>query len=223
MSTSALVVGTDARRLSDYNRALAEVFEVVYQASTFAEAKTLLLEKRPDVLLAEVRLQEFNGINLVLWSQMWLPHLRSVIIGEPDPVLERDANAAGAPYVRHDDMEAIVEASQGALARRTRTRRWPRKRLMKRVGARIGNQSARVLDVSYGGFCVETAASVIESPHAGFTLDIPEFGVRARATCRWTRAIGRPGKYWCGAEVIKEESQESNPWRELVDALPPPD
>jgi CheY-like chemotaxis protein len=219
VSTSALVVGINARRLFDYNLALTEVFDVVYEAATFAEAKTLLLEKRPDVLVADVRLEEFNGIHLVLWSQMRLPQMGSVIIGESDPVLERDAHAAGAAYIDRDDVEAIVEAAREVLVRR-RTRRWPRKHLAKRVAARIGDQSARVLDVSYGGFCVETDASFVESPAAGFTLDIPEFGVRARATCKWTTALG-PGWYWCGAEVVEEESRDSSRWRRMVDALPP--
>lgn len=89
----------------------------MYQATTFAQAKALLLEKRPDVLVAEVRLYEYNGIHLVLWSRDWLPQLRSVIVGEADSVLDKEANAAGAAYLHRGDIGAIVEAVQDALAR----------------------------------------------------------------------------------------------------------
>jgi response regulator of citrate/malate metabolism len=120
-SKSALVVSTDVHRLSDYKLALAEIFDGVHQASTFAEAKILLLEKRPDVLVAEVQLREFNGIHLVLWSQNQLPELRSVIVGDPDLVLERDATAAGAAYREYGDMKAIVAAAQETRSTRNRT------------------------------------------------------------------------------------------------------
>lgn len=218
MSQSALVVCTNASRLSAYKRALAGVADVVYGATTFAEAKALLLEKRPDVLVAEVRLHEYNGIHLVLWSWERLPQLRSVIVGEPDPVLHQDANAAGAAYLHHGDMGAIVEAVQEALAGRDRPRRWPRNRLVEGVAAHIGDHPARLVDVSYGGFCIEMAACVIEDPETGFTLDIPEFGVRTRARCIWTTQVGTPGRYRCGAALAEGESLTSG-WRDVVDAL----
>lgn len=218
MSQSALVVCTNARRLSAYKRALAGVADVVFGATTFAQAKALLLEKRPEVLVAEVRLHEYNGIHLALWSRDRLPQLRSVIVGESDSVLHKDANAAGAAYLHQGDMGAIVEAVEEALAGRNRPRRWPRNRLAHNVPAQIGDQPARLVDVSYGGFCVEMAACVIEDPETGFTLDIPEFGVRTRARCIWTTQVATSGRFWCGAALADEESLASG-WRELVDAL----
>lgn len=213
------MVCTDARRLSKYRRALAGVVDVVYGAATFARGQTVLLEKRPDVLLAEVRLHEYNGIHLVVWSCERLPELRSVIIGEPDVVLHREANAAGAVYLHHGDMGAVVEATQEALAGWGHTRRWPRNRLAGGVLARIGDQPARLLDVSYGGFCVETAAALVENAASGFTLDVPEFGVRAQATFKWTTPVGTSGWCWCGAALAEEESPATSRWRELVDIL----
>ena len=120
-SKSALVVSTDVHRLSDYKLALADIFDEVHQASTFAEAKALLLDKCPDVLVAEVRLLEFNGIHLVLWSQNQLPDLRSVIVGDSDLVLKRDATDAGAAYREYGDMKAIVAAAQATRPTRNRT------------------------------------------------------------------------------------------------------
>jgi hypothetical protein len=73
------------------------------------------------VLVAEVRLLEYNGIHLVLWSQNQLPELRSVIVGESDLVLERDATAAGAAFREYGDMKAIVAAAQEMRSTRNRT------------------------------------------------------------------------------------------------------
>jgi hypothetical protein len=215
---SALVVCSDPRRLSDYERALAAVADLVFGATTFEQAKALLLEKRPDVLVAEVRLREYNGIHLVLWSLDRLPQLRSVILGDSSAVLENEAYAAGAVYIRGDDISTIAEAVQVALDRRNRPRRWPRNRLKQGVPAQIGDHPARLVDVSYGGFRVELAARVLEDPAAAFTLDIPEFGVRAHAKCMWTKQVGTSSHYWCGAALAEAESLSSE-WRDLVDTL----
>ena len=218
MTQSALVVCTDARRLLAYTRVLAKVADLVYVATAFAEAKTLLLEKRPDVLVTDVRLHEYTGIHLVLWGLDRLPQLRSVIVGESNSVLEKEAHAAGAVYLHPGDIMTIVEAVQDALVGQSRPRRWRRNRLEHSVPAQIGDHPARLVDVSYGGFRVETSADVMEDPEASFTLAIPEFGVRARAKCRWTRRVGTSSRYWSGAALAEEESRTSE-WRDLVDAL----
>jgi hypothetical protein len=213
-----LVVCTDSRRLSAYVRALAAVADAVYEATTFAQAKALVIEKRPDILVTEVQLHEYNGIHLVLWSRSRLPQLRSVVVGESSLVLEKEANAAGAAYHYRDDIRTIVEAVQDALAARTRPRRWPRNLLKQSVAVQIGDHPGHLVDVSYGGFRVETAAGVIEDREVGFTLDIPQFGVRARATCMWMKQVGTSSRYWCGAALAHEESRTGE-WRELVDVL----
>ena len=217
VTQSALVVCTDVRRLSVYTRALGAVADVVYGARTFAQAQALLVEKHPDVLVAEVRLHAYNGIHLALWSLDRLPRMRSVIVGDSSPALEKEAHAAGAVYLHCGDNRTVMEAAQDALARRSRPRRWRRNRLEQRVPARVGDRPAHLVDVSYGGFRIETAAPVVEDRAAGFTIDIPEFGVRARAKCMWTRQVGASSRYWCGA-ALGIESRTSQ-WRDLVDAL----
>ena len=191
---------------------------MVYGATTFAQAKALVLEKRPDILVAEVQLHEYNGIHLVRWSRSRLPQLLSVVVGEPSSVLEKEANAAAAVYLDRDDIGTIAEAVREALAARNRPRKWPRNRLEQRVSVQIGDHPGHLVDVSYGGFRVETAGRAIDDREVGFTLDIPEFGVRARAKCMWMKKVGTSRRYWCGAALAEEESPTGQ-WRGLVDVL----
>ena len=68
---------------------------------TFARAKRHL-ELQPDLLITEVRLGEYNGLHLVLRGQF--AGVPAIVIGEPDPVLEHDANKLGAVYIRNTEM-----------------------------------------------------------------------------------------------------------------------
>jgi response regulator RpfG family c-di-GMP phosphodiesterase len=134
-----------------------------------------------------------------------------------------EAEAAGsAPYAFADlPMERMVYAPRVAdsgPAPADRRRRWTRKRLAAAVAAEIGGKPARVVEVSYGGFRIESATP--EPAAAGsFALDIPGFRIHAEATCKWSAPKGLSGSYSCGAAVADSELA-SRRWRALVDALP---
>ena len=58
------------------------------------------LERGPSLLISEVRLGTYNGLHLALRAQAH--DIPAIVLGEPDPVLERDARQLGAVYLRHD-------------------------------------------------------------------------------------------------------------------------
>ena len=64
--------------------------------TTFAAAKALL-ETEPALIIAEVKLGEYNGLHLALKARA--VNIPAIIIGPHDPVLERDAEDLGAAYV----------------------------------------------------------------------------------------------------------------------------
>jgi DNA-binding response OmpR family regulator len=64
--------------------------------TTFAAAKALL-ETQPGLVLAEVKLGEYNGLHLALKARE--AGIPAIVIGPHDPVLERDALELGASYV----------------------------------------------------------------------------------------------------------------------------
>src|SRR5688572_14812156 len=69
----------------------------VVTAGTFQEARRILLEAPPDLLIADVRLGSFNGLQLVISGQHRVPAI--VITGYADAVLEAEARRGGAEYL----------------------------------------------------------------------------------------------------------------------------
>ena len=64
--------------------------------TTFAGGKARL-DTLPDLLVAEVKLAEYNGLHLALRAHA--AGIPSIIIGPPDDVLAHEANAIGALYL----------------------------------------------------------------------------------------------------------------------------
>ena len=217
MARTVLLVCPNRQQLTAREKAVAPLADRVYVASTFPQAKSILIEVKPDVLVTDLRLNEFNGIHLALWSRVRLPHLRSVIVGHSDPSMAGDARAFGFDYLQDESAEAIVDHTLQALDKELPQRQWPRKRLPFALSAEIGGEPAALLDVSYTGFRVQLAEAGPE-PHTTFVLNIPEFGVRATATCVWAKALQGTTR-WCGAAVADAETAASSSWRTFVDAL----
>jgi DNA-binding response OmpR family regulator len=82
----------------------------VVVAGSYAEGKRLL-DVRPDLLISEVRLGEFNGLHLALRAQR--DRIPAFVIGAADVDLEREARQIGAGYlddtVDDDDVRIAVE------------------------------------------------------------------------------------------------------------------
>ena len=81
--------------------------------TTFANAKTHL-DLKPDLVVAEVKLGEYNGLHLALKADaVGIP---TVIIGPPDPVLQKDADSIHAVYLPHLTRASLLEAVDKLLA-----------------------------------------------------------------------------------------------------------
>ena len=219
MSRNVLLVCTDPRTLSQYEKAILPIADVVQVATTFPQAKTILRQNPSDVLVTELRLNEFNGLHLALWSRVRVPHLRSVIVGHLDPSLEEDARALGFRYLKENGAQAIVQAIEEAFITEVPQRRWPRKRLAVGLSAQVNGRPALITEVGYGGFRVQTGEPVNAQLRDAFALDIPEFDIHADATRVW--AADR-GESWhrCGASLGETDTRPGSRWRTFVDALP---
>ena len=53
----------------------------------------------PSVLIAEVRLGDYNGLHLALRAKAG--SIPALVLGNPDPVLEREAERLGVVYLAH--------------------------------------------------------------------------------------------------------------------------
>ena len=76
------------------------------------------LDRDPSVLVSEVRLGEYNGLHLALRAHA--KGIPVILLGEPDPVLERDARQLGAIYLPSETeperLLALIESTTAAAA-----------------------------------------------------------------------------------------------------------
>jgi two-component system response regulator GlrR len=79
---------------------LAGVGYEVLSAGTFDEGKHLADEGNPDLMLIDIRLGDYNGLQLAVRERVNHPG-RPVIVmtGHSDPVLEAEARRHGAEFV----------------------------------------------------------------------------------------------------------------------------
>src|SRR4029079_19688792 len=97
----------------------------VVVAGSFAEGRFALSEAVPDLLISDVRLGEFNGIQLVANTARAIPSI--IITGFPDPVLAAEARRLGAEFlikpVESKTLIALIKRKLVAASKR----RWERK------------------------------------------------------------------------------------------------
>jgi DNA-binding NtrC family response regulator len=96
----ALVVDDDPQVLRLFERWLGESGFTVAAAASFADARSRLESGEFEVLVVDVRLQEFNGLHLAVRARVQHPDMTIVVVsGFEDPVLRREAAACRAAYL----------------------------------------------------------------------------------------------------------------------------
>ena len=104
---STLVASSDVLLVEDDPSLLAGIVAALKQAGIeakgyrgFEDARRYLSEHRPDVLITDVRLGAFNGLQLVLLFKSQQPRGRAIVFsGFDDPVLRQEAARCGARYL----------------------------------------------------------------------------------------------------------------------------
>lgn len=97
MSARILVVDDDIGYLTVTKDVLERGGHEVMLASTFEEGRRALREDTPDLLIADVRLGAFNGLQLIATGNGRIPSI--VVSGFDDSVLQAEAAAFGADYL----------------------------------------------------------------------------------------------------------------------------
>ncbi len=97
---SLLLVDDDLSLLGALSRFLADSGFQVVPCSTFEDAKREIGTLRPDILVTDVRLGAFNGLQLALLARDVRQDVRVVVFsGYDDPVLKEEARRIGASYL----------------------------------------------------------------------------------------------------------------------------
>lgn len=186
-------------------------------ASTVPAAIKLLSEAHPDLLLVDIRLDEYNGLHLVAVRPEPIPAI--VLTGFADPAIEADARRLGAEFLLKPISPSVLTSlvrrvlSEGRVG--SAIRRWPRKPVMKEVRVDVDDAAARVLDVSYGGVCVEMRRSVGAGPPGVFRMFLPHADVPVPVEVVWSRR--RDATTWLCGGMVAEAVAAS--WRIVVDTI----
>jgi hypothetical protein len=194
--------------------AIAEGSFCVVGVDSYEVGRALLTRMAPDILVASVRLGRHNGLHLSLLASLNQRVKATIVVGDGDPVLQNEAARLGARYLvtpcSRADLQGVVERLMaGAWSPRV----WPRVPVDPGMRAEAGNISARLTDVSYGGFRLELASS--EALARPFVLTLAHAGVASAARPIWSRSVGR--RVECGAELRGAEGPGLERWRALVD------
>jgi len=226
MSPRVLIVDGDAGALATAQNWLEEAEYETTAATTFLEGKAALRADAFDVLVADVRLEAYNGLHLVLLAKLRSPQTRTIVTDASwSGSLESEARRAGTdvclpkPVTRWNLLSAVAAALHANEGGQAVPRRWPRVKLDRCREGMVANALARILDVSYGGVRMELAAARERDLRSVVRLDMvePELSVRVRPV--WTRQSPGKGGWLCGAELADHDPSVTAIWRTLVDSL----
>jgi hypothetical protein len=184
--------------------------------SDFAAAK-LSLEKRPDLLITELKLGAYNGLHLAI--RAGVSGIPTIVVGEADPVLKSDAERQQAAYVAMPVDAAQILALTGELLQGARHTRRSARKQVPAVDALVNDSPAHLHDVSYEGMRIESDDQTTPPPY--FDVRLPQFSFSCRAQRIWTSPVASdPSRVWCGAALATADTEIASAWRALVDIMP---
>lgn len=225
MSITSLVVDSDPILLAATAGVLSSLGYTVITATSFDEARKHLLSTEPLLLLiADVRLGPFNGLQIAFRARALYPKIRIIVTDRTfDPTLEAETKRLGGTYLARpftsEELTSLISRPSDAPQQSQKwPRRWLRQPVFAGLAAAVGPREARVLNVSYGGLCLEFARSDSKATLPP-TLAIELMGVGVPLTVHpvWTRP-GESSGWLCGAEVIASDREAETQWRNFVDS-----
>jgi len=100
LPSTALVVEPNSSDMALIKSALISVGFTVIGADNFKDAGALLIEAPPSMLVSEIRLGAYNGLQLAYRGKsVWPPMTIVLTSAYRDPVLQRDIERMGATFV----------------------------------------------------------------------------------------------------------------------------
>jgi hypothetical protein len=187
----------------------------------FASGKEALTA-RPDLLITELKLGAYNGLHLAIRASV--QGTTTIVVGDPDPVLEEEARRQHATYLTQPlDHERLLKEIDQLLAAALQTRRSPRKQVPQ-LAAFVNDVPARLLDVSYEGMRLEAGDAASGALPRHFKVRLPLFNFSCDVQRVWTSPLASEGVaaggVFCGAALSGSDTDTAMAWRTLVDSLP---
>lgn len=112
-----LVVDDDRQVLKYLTEILQGAGYDTVACSRFQDAKAMLATMRPGLLLTDVRLGAYNGLQLGFYARSHHPDLPIIVLtGYEDPTLREEAARSGAQFlVKPVTRAALIEAVEEAV------------------------------------------------------------------------------------------------------------
>lgn len=106
-----LMVDDEPSLLEGFRIAFSRADRPVETSDSFEGARKKLIEERFDILITDVRLGPFNGLQLAIIARDRYPEIGIIVIsGYDDPVLQAEAAQIGARYlVKPVGFEQLLE------------------------------------------------------------------------------------------------------------------
>jgi DNA-binding response OmpR family regulator len=222
MAARVLIVEDNDATLTGLSELLKRAGYSTYATRSFEEGARVMREDAPDLLIADIRLGPFNGLQLLVTSPTRVPTI--IMTGYPDPVLEADAVHLGAQFILKPVAPAVLLAMiESQLAKapaqaEPTNRRFPRKQLSRELIARVESAAAQVLDVSYGGMRLSLASPMAHPPQSSFDVHLPGANLRLHVNLVWSNQTS-DGGWLCGAALSNPDQGAARAWHGLVDAI----
>src|SRR4051812_48282237 len=157
MAPLIILVNADAAALRRMSSTLTERGYSVAAVRSFSDAKALLASATPDLLIVDVRLAEYNGLQLAIFTRDDRPDVPVIVTNfEEDKIVQADAARYGATFIADPEHnpQFLVTLQDTIVARQAtqrKSRHWNRRVVSSVVEVHAGNARAQIVDVSYGG------------------------------------------------------------------------
>ncbi len=131
--------------------------------------------------------------------------------------MQLEASRYSAQFIKKPiKTRELLDCVRRSLSSVRRERRWPRKRVLGGFRVTAAGRPAAVVDVSYGGLCLEIPA--VDSLPALFDVEVSGINLHLMVEPVWSsRAV--PGALVCGAALASDATPAARTWREIVDRL----
>jgi DNA-binding NtrC family response regulator len=220
MNLKVLFVTTSPSARARYIRVLLDEGLDVVTATSFKTALEMTRRARPALLVTDVKLAEYNGLDLASRAREAGLDTPVLVIGDPRIDLAGEAAAGGAAYVVDHGPDAVLAAARQLLghAATRHERRAPRLRLTRQIQAQLAGTSVRLVDVSYTGMRFD--ASGMAEVRSGDTmrLNMPDAGVSTDVEAVWSLWDAARARLLFGASVVPDKDEYAA-WRTFVDSL----
>ena len=100
MAGKILILEDDRNSALAYEKVLSHQGNTVTICETFTQARKQLLEDTPDAVLTDVRVGEYNGLQLAMLFRRQSPNGRIVVVtGYDDTAIRREVGALGGEFL----------------------------------------------------------------------------------------------------------------------------